>query len=685
MRASASASSPLRRRAVGILLSLALASIAAAANPPPGTPLTFTVCGADQLGPDVPDIDARLELLHAIGVTSIESYLYWNKIEKSPGVFDWSAYDREALKFKQHGIKWVPFVIVGPWYVTPEFVRQDPQITMLRCLEHGRDSKIPSIWSPRTREYYRTYLARFAEHFRPMGVFESVIIGISGDYGEAIYSVIGNWPGAYHSHDGYWCGDPLAEADFRKHAQELYPAGIAALNQAWKTNYAGFGDVKIFSPTRAPSERAWQEFLAWYRGSMTAYADSCLAATRAVLPDVDLYLCTGGDMSPTHGSDFFEQAKIAAKYRAGLRITNESSSFAGNVRYTRMCDSAGRFYGAYVGHEPASSVTPAGMVGRIFNAITSGANQFYTYYNEDIVNTRGPRPVLGPSGVYLQRYQPLMHTTSPKVDTAVYHFNFSSQQVLSAQVSQQALSDFAKLLADVRRFIDYDLIDDHMIQDGALDQKKILIVATTEVMDARTTARITDWVRRGGVLFSLGSRPVDWDGSTAPYDALAGLTPQTDQLDAISTDGIRVPRPDVLPSIATLPDVIFTRAYTELAPDAEILLGMVYAPKAGVAWRRMIGRGAVFTYFGPLDLNVDEGDWKVSHRLPMRFMRDSLEACIREKTLAEIPPSLNLENPEVFKVMTDSGLWLLNMGDEAHTVTALGRQVAVPPHAIIAP
>jgi hypothetical protein len=418
---------------------------------------------------------------------------------------------------------------------------------------------------------------------------------------------------------------------------------------------------------------------------MTDYADFCLAATREVLPNVDLYLCTGGDMAPEHGSDFFEQARIAAKYRAGLRITNESSSFAGNVRYTRMVDSAGRFYGAYFGHEPASTVTPAGMVGRIFNAVTSGASQFFTYYNQDVVDASGPKLVPGPSGAYLQRYRPLMNRQVPKVDTAVYHFNFSSRQVLSAEVSLQALADYAKLLADVRRFIDYDLLDDHLIQGGALDQKKILIVATTEVMDARTSARIADWVRHGGILFSLASRPVDWDGSTAPYDALAGLTPQTDRIDGISGDGIRVPRPDVLPSIAALKDVVFTRAYTDLAPDAEILLSMVFAPKAGVAWRRKLGSGQVFTYFGPLDLQQDEGDWKVSHRMPMRFMRDSLETCIREKALAEIPPSLNLESPDVFKVMTASGLWLLNMGDETHTVSAAGRQVAVPPHAIIAP
>jgi len=162
------------------------------------------------------DIDARLDLLRSLGVTSIQSYIFWNKVEKAPGVLDWSEYDADALLFKRHGLKWVPFVIVGPWYVTPEFVRRDPKMVMLRCLEHDRDSAIPSIWCPRLRDYVRDYLRKFSDHYMPMGVIESVNVGISGDYGEAIYSVWGSWPGEYHSHPGYWCGDALAVADFRR-------------------------------------------------------------------------------------------------------------------------------------------------------------------------------------------------------------------------------------------------------------------------------------------------------------------------------------------------------------------------------------------------------------------------------------------------------------------------------------
>ncbi len=616
-------------------------------------------------------------MLRSIGVTSIQTYIYWNKVEKIPGTLDWSIYDEEVKLYQKHGLKWVPFIIFSPWYVTPEFVRQDPTITMLRCLEHGRDSSIPSIWSPRLRQYIEEYLTQFAAHFGPMGVLESVNIGISGDYGEAIYSVIGNWPGSYHTHSGYWCGDTLAEQDFRRHVQALYSTGITALNRAWRTNYDSFTDVRPFLPGRAPSERAWQEFLSWYRGAMTQYADYCLQVTRQLFPATDIYLCTGGDMAPEHGSDFFAQAKIAAKHRAGLRITNEASSYPMNVRYTRAVASASRHYGAYFGHEPAAVVTPEGTIGRVFNAITSGANQLFAYYGPEMIeDIRPPGP--GTSGRHLQRFRELLNQTKPVIDTAVYHSNLALPQVLNGDVSRTAIGNFGEMLSELRRFIDYDLLDDRLIQAGALTGKTTLIVAGASSMEAATTAHLEQWVRDGGVIFVLASRPVDWDGSTAAFDHLVGFTPPTDEIVGIATDGPLYPRPELLPSIAGLKDVMLTRAYTNLAEDCEILISMRYAPKAGVAWRRRFGAGAVYAFFGPMAMKQEEDTWMVAHRLPLRFMRDSFQTCINEKLIRRIPPTINLEIPDFYKVQTDDGLWLLNMGTRPQTLEQDGIATEVP-------
>lgn len=666
------------------LFMIALASLHAAPPSAPGTgnPLTLVICGGENFSKSA-DAPAKLRRLREMGFTSVQTYVYWNQVEKTRGVLDWSAYDAEVKLYREAGLKWVPFVVMGPWYLSPEFLRSDPELPMLRCLDHERDSKIPSIWAPRLRHYLREYLQRFAEHYRPMDMIESVNIGISGDYGEAIYPVIGNWPGSYHSHSGYWCGDAEAAQDFRRHMETIHPNGIASLNQAWKTSYRNFDEVKPFLPYRAPSERAWQEFLAWYRDSMTEYADWCLQTTREFFPQDQIYLCTGGDMAPSHGSDFSQQARVAAKHRAGIRITNEGSSFPVNMRYTRLVGTSSRHYGAYFGHEPAALVTPEGMVGRIFNAITSGADQLFSYDSDD---TLVPRSLeLGAKGAFLQRYRGLLNQQTPRIETAIYFPTLSAEQMRSEEGARISMVRLGDLLTDLRRFVDYDLLDDHLMQEGALDSKSILFVAGTEVMPAATLERIEAWVRRGGICYFLGSRPVDWDGSTRGFDSLAGLTPRTDVVDGISNDGILLPRPDLIPSIAKLRDVYIVRGYTELASDTEPLLTYNYGTKPSAIWRRKIGAGTLYVYFATMDLKQDEASWMVSQQLPLRFIRDTLESSLKEKLIRELPASLHLGDPEIYKVKTDAGLWVLNMGAVERTIEYQGKTLHIPAHSIAPP
>ena len=644
---------------------------AAAAPEKPGRPLEVTVCSITRTDKDA---EAKLDLLKSLGVTSIQTYIYWNKVEKTPGVMDWSDYDADAALFRKHGLRWVPFIIAGPWYVTPEFVRADPQMVMLRCLEHGRDSAIPSIWCERLRFYVRDYLRKFAEHYRPMDVLESVNLGISGDYGEAIYSVLGNWPGEYHSHGGYWCGDPLAMADFRKAMGALYPGGIDALNRAWGTHHAAPEDLAPFLPEKAPSERAWQEELRWYRDSMTAHADFWMKTAREFFPDTEIYLCTGGDMAPDHGSDFIAQARVAAQYRGGIRITNESSSFPMNVRLTRMVDAACRFYGAYFGHEPASAVTPAGMLGRLFNAVTAGARQVFLYNTPELMGEAEGKPVLGEGGKFHREYAAFQKTAVPIVDVALYH------PLPSSRESWPARQEFSDMAAQIRRFVDYDFLDDRLILDGALAGKSMLILAGAGVLDAAVTARIGRWVNDGGVLFVLGCRPADWDGSQAAFDALVGFTPETDEIQGITE--MVVEKPKVLPSIAALSGVFLTRAYTGLAADIRPQLSMRYAPKGKGAWRRKAGKGEVWAYYGPMDMRQLEQDWVVAQNVPLRFLQDGIRASVGAGILKKEPATLNLTMADLFLVETTDGLWALNMGSAARSLPGPAGEAAIPPLSI---
>lgn len=626
-------------------------------------PLEVTVCSVSHTDKNA---DERLELFKQVGVTSIQTYISWNKVEKERGVMDWSEYDADAALFKKHGLKWVPFIIAGPWYVTPEFVRQDPDIVMLRCLEHGRESAIPSLWSPRLREYVREYLKQFAEHYLPQDVLESVNLGITGDYGEAIYSVVGNWPGEYHSHGGFWCGDALAEADFRRAMKELHGGDIAALNQAWKRNHKSFEEVTPFLPAEAPSARARLEFLQWYRDSMTRYADFWLESAREFFPGTEIYLCTGGDMAPEHGSDFSAQAKVASKYGAGIRITNEASSFPQNVALTRLVGSASRFYGAYSGYEPASAVTPIGMLGRMFNAVTSGARQLFLYNTPELVSEHGGKLSLGEGGLFHLRYRDWQKTAVPVIDVGLLYPTSSDTHAI------REYGTFRDLAAEVRRLVDFDLLDERLVQEGALAKIRVLVMAGAEVLEAATLDKITAWVSAGGLLFVLESRPQDWDGVNNSFNALLGFALGSDEIRGITE--MAVDEVERLPSLASLPPVFVSRAFTGLTTDIEPYLSMRYAAKGRVAWRRRVGEGYVYAYFGPMDLKQREDSWMVAYNIPFRFLKDGIEDCARRGLLKKVPLSLNLNASDVYLVETTEGLLALNMSDETKSVeTEIGR------------
>jgi hypothetical protein len=474
----------------------------------------------------------------------------------------------------------------------------------------------------------------------------------------------------------------LAVADFRRSVIERYPGGVGSLNRAWRTNFTSFDEVRPFLPAKAPSERAWQELLQWYRGSMASYAGFFMKTARAAFSGTDLYLCTGGDMAPEHGSDFSADAKVAAEYGCGMRITNEASSYPMNVRLTRLVDSSCRFYGAYFGHEPASVVTPEGMLGRIFNAVSSGARQLFLYNSADLLTESDGKQVAGAAGRFLQANASLLKVTSPIVDTALYYPNPSLDQArVHLEPGQLASSYFGDIASQMRRFMDFDFVDDRLIRDGALKGKSVLIIAAAEVMDDATCARVEQWVREGGALFILGSRPTDWDGSTVAFDALAGLARQSDEVQGIAE--LLVDKPQALPSIAGLSDVVITRGFTNLHADCEPLLSMKYAPKVAAAWRRRIGAGEVFAYYGSMDLKQAEQNWMVVRKLPLRFVKDGIRACVSDGVLKKEPATLNLSADDVYKVQTDSGLLILNLGVSGQKVATAGKTVEAPALSIV--
>src|SRR5439155_25024709 len=104
---------------------------------------------------------------------------------------------------------------------------------------HSQESDVKSLLNPEMRKHVAEFVQAFCEHYRDTGTIESILLGITGNYGEAIYPVTGNdWTadihGPYHTHPGMWCGDPFATEAFNNWVMGKY--GTADdVAKTWKT------------------------------------------------------------------------------------------------------------------------------------------------------------------------------------------------------------------------------------------------------------------------------------------------------------------------------------------------------------------------------------------------------------------------------------------------------------------
>lgn len=455
-------------------------------------------------------LDSVLPLLKSMGASSHEGYVRWDLCEPEPGRYDWRIYDAYADLYRKHGMRWVPFLIVGPAYSLPGWFYRQPGFQGYVCLEHGEESDVASMWNPVLREHLSRFIAAFCAHYGGSGIIESILLGITGNYGEAIFVATGNdWTanthGEYHTHPGLWAGDPYAVADFQRHLHAKY-SGAAALNAAWGTSIADIADVKPFQRADAPNDRAWMDFAEWYIGSMNEFVRFWFEEVRKNFSG-DMEVCTGGHAPVEHGADFGMQCKLAAEFGAGVRITNEGSDYRANFSLTRWVASAGQQYGAHYSFEPAGAVDPNGVIARIYNATASGARGLHFYYPNVFSNDDARANWVRWSKQFRQR--------RPRAEIAVYYPE--AHIILNG-------NEFLPHAQRLRDYFDFGYCSDGQIADGGLENCRALVLLWGNTAEAETWTAIADWVRRGGLLCyadGLGTlRTIE--GDTAPHAALLG-------------------------------------------------------------------------------------------------------------------------------------------------------------------
>ncbi|MBO4548809.1 MAG: beta-galactosidase [Abditibacteriota bacterium] len=499
---------------------------------PAENPMEFVVCGDDGFGRQGREARQRdpffgtsfdgesCAILKRLGVSSVECYVTFEGLmPHKEGLWEWEPWDREHEVLKKHGLRYSPFLIMGPSYAMPDWYRESPAFRPGKCLEHGESNLVDHIWNPDTPKYAEMFLRECSRHYGS-GFLESVLLGIQGDFGEAIHPVMGGLggvdPGLYHGHKGFWCDVPEALEDYRAWVKKRYRY-LPVLNKAWGKGYGTFADVDF--PARgeamerlaegikdaAPqAKREYLDFVTWYREAMNDYADMWMKTAAKYFPGVPVYLCTGGNGEPQHGSDFSLNAKLCAQYGGGIRLTNEGSVYIHNNLATRLLTSAARFYGARFGKEPFGNVTPEGAAARIYGSVTSGCSQ-----HEDYFRNLTDHPDKYQS---VARYAGLLRREPDLPMPAVLYY----PNIACTLGEPPWWPDYE----NIRYIVNCDYVDENMLRDGALEGRRIMVMPST-ILEPGDIRLIMTWVRRGGLLIVMDREPMKAvDGTDASEKAL---------------------------------------------------------------------------------------------------------------------------------------------------------------------
>jgi hypothetical protein len=453
----------------------------------------------------VNDVPPWLPIFKGMGLTSIQSYVRWSTIEREQGVWDWTFYDWVVDEAKRFGLKWIAFIMIGPWYAMPKWWLDSGESMRNQCLEHGEESWVQSIWNPTLLGWVERFLTKFAERY-PEELIESIMVGISGDYGESTTNGVFG-PRLYHTHVGHWCGEPAAVADFREVMRRKYD-GISALNASWGAHFRSFDEIAPVLFENRVSDRMWIDETAWFVDRMTWWMKSWGEICRKALPNTVMYNAAGGAGDPARTAHWTDQTRVLAQTSGmGQRVTNEGADYAFNYVYTAWPAICCRHYGVPFANEPwGGDMCGTGVLGRLYNAITMSAKHFWSSGGH----------VRPPTGlVALEHALPYMDGSFVRKNRfAVYypwtHFVLEDEHGFS----ERGLRDrFWPQAEELRDIFDYDFIDAGLLKDGAARDMDFIIVLQGTTYEKDELERLVAWVEGGGVLITHNNgTPVTVEG-----------------------------------------------------------------------------------------------------------------------------------------------------------------------------
>ena len=420
------------------------------------------------------------------GVSSVEDYICWLPLEPERGRWNWAYYDNNCRELRRRGMSYT----VYPWlHFTPKWALESELWDPLLCLRHGESTWGPSIWSPKTLMLFDRFYRALHEHFgnRISGIYVSMI----ADYGEIGYPIgmTQRLVPTDHIHPGFWCGDRNARADFRRFALDKYGT-LAGINRAWATDFTTPESIDFaqwayrggytFAATEARRRRL--DFADWYLGAMVDFVGRAVAVSRRYFPRTPHEIKIGfGSERLEFGSDITAYVKRSKIDAYTVRSTHGKLP----MYFYRRFSTAAKFYGVPLVTEPPGGVSRNEEVERIFKDATCGTTEYFDYP----ANLLGASDLFGRFGFYMEGKHSL-------TDIAFFHPT-TDHLLRPAQDNPPVL---LAACAAARDYFDWDLVDERLVRDGALDSYRVLLWPDGTVVPRRVFERIHAWVRHGGVL-----------------------------------------------------------------------------------------------------------------------------------------------------------------------------------------
>ncbi len=610
--------------------------------------------------------------------------------ELAPGNWDWSAGDAGLAAAQAAGVAWQYF---PHFHWAPDWLAKTDRFVPSVGLNTGRKLRAMSIWDPNLPEWYEHCYGALAAHYGTK--IASIYLAIYGDFGEATFPLglhpiekkkFGDNGSACPD---YWCGDECARTSFRDWARRKYTT-LSSLGAAWGISPGSWGEVSYPQQTvfpyqaikwpeqmTVPERRYWLDFLTWYHDSLTAHAAMVARTARRHFPKARLVLPVGnGEEQVVTGADLSALVKICRETGAEIRSTHGGVyPVPTNLSsLLRRLASASQLYGVPFWSEPPGGMGTNQMVGRIFESLSCRASGFYDFFADPVGNAK-----------VFRKYKQFMTREETVCDVAMLFP--STDHMLRSMVGYP--TGLLKMGPMLRSTMDFDIIDERMISDGALKSIRVLISTDGAFFEPETLTRIEAWLRDGGVLVRGAVPMMTIEGDTTVWNRISGMSSNTAA--ALKNEPAADDWSSGMISESTAPgnaeivngaflgytaEAIAERKITGCDDVSFAAKELATAGGKPAIWARRVGRGwSIICAGGPQDA--------LTFRSVVRDAVYRLSALDpTKKDAQELTPSAAWGN--LYTLLLKSGeVIAYNHGDTPVRSAIVGREVTVAPHSLV--